>query len=197
MNPNGAVIYTTNADVAQTNVSRRLPIESVLSGVWINQTITGVSTNATFTNGSAVDASTIAQAIENYIRTNAPLRMPAEICNVPEIADLRATNNPTRNDLVRQVVGALTTQGNVFSVWTVGQAVNKKPANTQYDEFEPGDNVLAEVRLRFIIERYLILVRTTSTETVASPELTVSSERTTIRWIPAVILSSPGICTAF
>jgi hypothetical protein len=155
VNPNGAVIYTTNADVAQTNVSRRLPIESVLSGLWVNQTITGVSTNATFTNGSAVDASAIAQAIENYIRRNAPLRMPAEICNVPEIADLRATSNPTRNDLVRQVVGAFTTQGNVFSVWTVGQTVNKKPANTQYEEFEPGDNVLAEVRLRFIIERYL------------------------------------------
>ena len=81
--------------------------------------------------------------------------MPAEICNVPEIADLRATNNPTRNDLVRQVVGALTTQGNVFSVWTVGQAVNKKPANTDYGQFEPGDNVLAEVRMRFIVERYL------------------------------------------
>jgi hypothetical protein len=155
INPNGAVIYTTNANVAQTNVSRRLPLESVLNGVRINQTLTGVSTNATFTNGSIVAASTIAQAIENYIRTNAPLRMPAEICNVPEIADLRATNNRTRNDLVRQVVGALTTQGNVFSVWTVGQAVKKKPANGQYGEFETGDNVLAEVRLRFIVERYL------------------------------------------
>ena len=53
------------------------------------------------------------------------------------------------------MVGALTTQGNVFSVWTVGQAVNKKPANTDFGEFETGDNVLAEVRLRFIIERYL------------------------------------------
>ena len=81
--------------------------------------------------------------------------MPAEICNVPAIAALRATNNPTRNDLVRQVVGALTTQGNVFSVWTVGQAVKKKPANTDYGEFEAGDNVLAEVRMRFVVERYL------------------------------------------
>ena len=155
INPNGAVIYTTNADVAQTNVSRTLPLESVLNGVWINQTLTGVSTNVGFTNGLSVPATTIAQAIESYIRTNAPLRMPAEICNVPEIADLRATNNRTRNDLVRQVVGALTTQGNVFSVWTVGQAVKKKPANGQYGDFEAGDNVLAEVRLRFIVERYL------------------------------------------
>ena len=76
--------------------------------------------------------------MENYVRTNGPLRMPAEICNVPDIADLRATNNPTRNDLVRQIVGTLTTQDNVFSVWTVGQTIQKKRGNAQYGEFEPG-----------------------------------------------------------
>ena len=81
--------------------------------------------------------------------------MPAEICNVPDIAGYQAAINPTRNDLVRQIVGALTTQDNVFSVWTVGQAVQKKPSNAQYDGFEPGDNVLAEVRLHLIVERYL------------------------------------------
>ena len=67
--------------------------------------------------------------------------MPAEICNVPEIATLRATNNPTRNDLVRQIVGTLTTQGNVFSVWTVGQAIQKKRGNPTPGEFEAGDTV--------------------------------------------------------
>jgi hypothetical protein len=81
--------------------------------------------------------------------------VPADICNIPEIAALRATNNPTRNDLVRQVIGALTTQNNVFSVWAIGQAVKKKPTNGQHGEFETGDNVLAEVRMRFIVERYL------------------------------------------
>ena len=155
INPNGAVIYTTDTAVAQTNVSRTLPLEAVLSGVNINQNLTGAGTNAVFTGGSTVDATAIAQAIEAYVRANGPLRMPAEICNVPAIAALRAPNNPTRNDLVRQVVGALTTQGNVFSVWTVGQTIRKKPANTRYDEFENGDNILAEVRLHFVIERYL------------------------------------------
>ena len=130
-------------------------MEAVLNGVKINQNLTGAGTNAVFTGGSTVDATAIAQAIEAYLRTNGPLRMPAEICNVPEIAALRATNNPTRNDLVRQIVGALTTQDNVFSVWTAGQTIQKKRGNTQYDEFETGDNVLAEVRLHFIIERYL------------------------------------------
>ena len=155
INPNGAVIYTTNVNVAQTNLLRRLPLEAVLNGLMVNQTLTGSGTNVTFTNGTLVSATNIARAIENYILTNQPLRMPAEICNVPDIADLRATNNPTRNDLVRQVVGALTTQGNVFSVWTVGQAVQKKPGNANFGDFEPGDNVLAEVRLRLIVERYL------------------------------------------
>jgi hypothetical protein len=158
INPNGAVIYTTNAEVAQTNVSRTLPLQAVLNGVTINQTLAGVGTNTEFTGGTTVNATNIAQAIENYVRTNGPLRMPAEICNVPEIESLRAPNNPTRNDLVRQLVGALTTQDNVFSVWTVGQAIQKNlknPGPIQYDQFEPGDSVLAEVRLHFIVERYL------------------------------------------
>jgi hypothetical protein len=155
INPNGTVIYTTNAQVAQTNVSRTLPIQAVLNGVMVNQTLTGTGTNAQFTNGALVPADSIARAIENFVRTNGPLKMPAEICNVPEIAALRATNNLTRNDLVRQIVGALTTQDNVFSVWTVGQAIQKKPSNPQYGEFEAGDNILAEVRLHFVVERYL------------------------------------------
>jgi hypothetical protein len=117
--------------------------------------LTGDGTNAVFTNGTVVDAASVAQAIENYVRTNGPLRMPAEICNVPAVAALRAPNNPTRNDLVRQIVGALTTQDNVFSVWTVGQAVRKRPDNDQFGQFEAGDNVLAEVRLHFVVERYL------------------------------------------
>jgi hypothetical protein len=121
----------------------------------VNQTLTGTGTNAQFTNGALVPADSIARAIENFVRTNGPLKMPAEICNVPEIAALRATNNLTRNDLVRQIVGALTTQDNVFSVWTVGQAIQKKPSNPQYGEFEAGDNILAEVRLHFVVERYL------------------------------------------
>ena len=43
-------------------------------------------------------------------------------------------------------MGALTTQGNVFSVWTVGQAIKKNPGNTN-TAGESDDNVLAEVRL--------------------------------------------------
>ena len=59
------------------------------------------------------------------------------------------------NDLVRQMVGELTTQSNTFSVWTVGQVVKKLPGNSQYGEFESGDRVLSEVRLHLIVERYV------------------------------------------
>jgi hypothetical protein len=157
INPNGSVIYTTNANVPQANVSRTLPMQAVFEGVKVDQRMTGTGTNAGWTGGTTVDAVELAKAVENYVRTseNKALRIPSEICNIPEIANLHAVNNPTRNDLVRQVVGSLTTQGNVFSVWTVGQVIQKKQANTDYGEFQAGDNVLAEVRLRFVVERYL------------------------------------------
>ena len=45
INPNGMVIYTTNADVPQADVSRRLPLQAVLDGVRVNQTITGSGAN--------------------------------------------------------------------------------------------------------------------------------------------------------
>ena len=156
INPNGTVIYTTDVNTPQAGVTRTLPMQAVFHGVKVNQTLTGSSgINATFEKGSDVDASGVAQAVADYIRDNGPLRMPAEICNIPDIANLRPPHNRTRNDLVRQIVGSLATQGNVLSVWTVGQVIQKKQSNADYAEFQPGDNVLAEVRLHFVVERYL------------------------------------------
>jgi hypothetical protein len=159
INPNGSVIYTTDVNVPQTNVSRTLPMQAMFDGIRVNEQIIGAGTNVKWTNGTTVDPVALAQAVQNYVRTNGSgaLRMPAEICNVPEIAALRPgpTTNLTRNDLVRQIVGNLTTQGNVFSVWTTGQAIQKNKKNSNYSEFESGDTVLAEVRLHFLVERYL------------------------------------------
>jgi hypothetical protein len=155
INPNGTVIYTTNVNEPNSVVSRPAPLMAVLHGVRVNQKIQGSGTNSSWSPGTNVPAVAILQQIESYLRTNGPFRMPAELCNITEIADLRPSVNRTRNDLIRQIVGTLTTQGNVFSVWAVGQAIKKKPASTKYGEFETGDNVLAEVRLHFIVERYL------------------------------------------
>ncbi len=162
INPNGSLIYTTNVLVPQTNVSRNIPMQAVLDRLSVNQSLAGAPTTSAgdFTTpnlsaGTAVDRVAIAKAVEDFIRTNGPLRMPAEICNIPAIAALRPSANPTRNDLVRQIVGVLTTQSNVFSVWVAGQAIRKNPRNTSYGQFEAGDSVLSEVRARYIVERYL------------------------------------------
>ena len=155
INPNGSVIYTTDVNTPQAGVTRSLPMQAVLQGIKFNQTLSGTGTNSSYTGGTDVPAATVAQAVADYIRANGPLRMPAEICNIPEIFSRDAPNNATRNDLVRQVVGSLATQGNVFSVWAVGQVIQKKQNNSNYAQFQPGDNVLAEARLRFLVERYL------------------------------------------
>lgn len=160
INPNGCVIYTTNTSMPQPDVLRTLPLQATLNGLMVNQQFTGSQDQPEqwgYTGGSPVDAPTVAQAIATYISANGPLRMPAEICNVDAVHNLHATENVlgTRNDLVRQMVGELTTQSNVFSVWSVGQVIQKLPGHTQYGEFEVGDQVLGEVRLHLILERYL------------------------------------------
>ncbi|CAN5821695.1 hypothetical protein BH09VER1_BH09VER1_47160 [soil metagenome] len=161
INPNGSVIYTTNVTVPQPLVSRDVPLQAVLRGLKVNQSATASATTGddfttpSWSGGTPVDEVAIAKAIENYVRTNGPLRMPAEICNIPEIAALRPSVNPTRNDLVRQIVGALTTQSNVFSVWVAGQAVQKVSRNTDYGNMETGDVVLSEVKVHYVVERYL------------------------------------------
>ena len=123
INPNGMVIYTTNALIPQPDVFRTLPMQAVLHGLMVNQTLVPNGIDATapnfnpnpgFTGGTTVDDSTLSQALANYISAHGPFCLPAEICNVPEIAALRPSVNATRNDLVRQIMGALTTQSNVF-----------------------------------------------------------------------------------
>ena len=161
INPNGVVIYTTNVNSPQAGINRLLPLESTFSGLNVNEHFTNAANQGSwpYGNGTPVDAPTLAQAVADYIRMNGPLRMPSEICNIPTLANTpyRAPTNPTgsRNDLVRQMVGELTTQSNTFSVWTVGQVLQKVPGNRNYGEFETGDQITGEVRMHFVVERYL------------------------------------------
>jgi hypothetical protein len=66
-----------------------------------------------------------------------------------------APNNATRNDLVRQIIGNLTTQSNTYSIWVMGQSVIKTKGNTDWGNFEPNDQITATVRYHFVVERYL------------------------------------------
>jgi|GEM_PF-1864640 len=171
INPNGSVLYTTNVNTPVPGLVRTLPMQALLHNIAINQSIaTGTSaatatTNApTFTGGTIVDDAGLSQAIASYIGTYGPLREPAEICNIPAMATNFPSDgthyNPTRNDLVRQIVGNLTTQSNVFSIWVEGESIaksksNNNPANQGI--YEAGDQITGTARYHFVVERYLDL----------------------------------------
>ena len=58
-------------------------------------------------------------------------------------------------DLLRNMIGCLTTKSNTFGVWGVGQTVRKTRGNTKWDQFEDGDRVDGERRYFAIVERYI------------------------------------------
>jgi hypothetical protein len=153
INPNGVVAYTTSVDTPDPLIKRTLPLEAVFHGVKVGQKAN--ASTQSWTGGQEVNAETLAGAVETYIRANGPFRMPGEICNVPEINNEKSSVNATRNDLVRQTIGVLTTQSNVFSVWVAGQAIQKRKSNFNYGKVEGGDVVLSDVRLHLVVERYL------------------------------------------
>ncbi|XHR29822.1 MAG: hypothetical protein ACFUZC_04560 [Chthoniobacteraceae bacterium] len=143
LNPNSALIPFSNASTAM----RTTPLEAAMKGL---QTCT--SFDASYNSVlSTVDEAALAQAIDKYVAAlGRPLKLPGEICNVPEVSALlyNGTDSASglvyssRNDLVRQMVGNLSTRSNTFCVWAVGQTLN----NT---------TVLAESRMKYMIERYL------------------------------------------
>lgn len=137
-------------------ISRLLPMEAIMKGdqVYIDQSDDPAA--------NPVDEKALSSAIESYLKgLSRPLMMPGEICNVPEVAQYLYQGVPaaarSRNDLVRQVVGNLTTRSNTFTVWAVGQTVRKKTGNIQYGSVEPTDIITGESRMQFLIERYLDL----------------------------------------
>lgn len=141
------------------SLSRTVPLEAMLRGLPVSTSYAGSGTANTTTLDRA-QARTIAAAINQYlVDKGRPFILPGEICNVPEVADYLYTGvaaaAQSRNDLVRQIVGNLTTRSNTFSIWAVGQVVKKHPKNTQYGVYEPGDIVQGESKIQAIVERTL------------------------------------------
>lgn len=114
---------------------------------------------ADYTPIDASESALLAQAVSDYQKLNGPFFMGGQIANVPRIASyLYQGGKPgatSRNDLVRDTIGALTTRSNVYSIWVVAQTIQKKPGNVNYGTYEPGDSVLATSRRRYLVERYL------------------------------------------
>lgn len=137
-------------------ISRTGPLEALLKG---QQASIAVSDNPAATS---IDEVGLAQAINSYLSSlGRPLMLPGEICNVPEVANYLykgvASSAQSRNDLVRNIVGSLTTRSNTFTVWVAGQSIKKKPGNQSYGQVEASDTVLGESRMQFVIERYIDL----------------------------------------
>ena len=195
INPNGSVVYTTNANVPTPGISRVAPLEALLHNLVVNQTqqspyvttygnVDSLGSNdfhfPALSAGTPVDPVAVSTAITNYLTGTgntygpggnpAPLRMPAEICNIPAIANYVSPVNAYRNDLVRQIVGNLTTQSNTFSIWVEAQSITKSSINLVNDAATPAnyglyestatgasanDQITGTVRYHFIVERDL------------------------------------------
>jgi len=101
----------------------------------------------------------LVQAIQSRVKSNGPFVLPGQIAELGEMDQFTYKGVPagaqSRNDLLKQVLGATTTQSNVFSIWVVAQTVQKRPTNQNYGEFEASDRMTSEVRRRYVVERYI------------------------------------------
>jgi hypothetical protein len=115
---------------------------------------------------TTVSYSALTTAVQNYLAQNGPFMIPGQVANVPSIdaytyqagKGSTCTASPyvySRNDVVRQIIGELTTQSNTYCIWVVAQTIKKAPGNTQYDRYESGDTITGEVRRRYLVERYI------------------------------------------
>ncbi len=124
----------------------------------------GIQPSNSYTSGgdpvfSGIDAVALAEQVQQYLASNGPFMLPGQLAEVPAISNFTyrgvAAGAQTRNDLLKNVLGATTTQSNTFSIWVVAQTFKKSGKNTDFSKFEPGDTVTGEVRKHFIVERLI------------------------------------------
>lgn len=166
LNPNSALVSGSNYPFS---FSRTIPLQGLLRNLKVS-----TSYNNNVQVDSSINEAALATAINNYVAAlqdgngnSRPLMLPGEICNSGTVSSFvysnsnvtsgtNQRNSASRNDLVRQIVGNLSTRSNTFTVWSVGQTVKKRSSNALfYDRFEPGDQVLGESRMKFVVERYI------------------------------------------
>ena len=84
-----------------------------------------------------------------------PFLHVGDLANVPGYRRGEDASPWENEELLRNMAGLLTTNSNTFTVWGVAQTVRKARSNDGWDEFEPGDRVLAEQRFMAVIERHV------------------------------------------
>ena len=131
-------------------ISREQPLRAVIQGAdgdatteQVNETTAEIlgfdGTAATLATGSTTTGAAFGTTA---FTQNGLFAMPAAVCEVRGIAD----GGEESEALVRGLVGFLTTQSNVFSVYSVGQKIQQLPNGTI--------KILGESRNRSLLERY-------------------------------------------
>ncbi len=149
-------VNVNSAILPFSGVARTVPLEGIFKGI---QTSTSYDASGNPIQAT-VDEVALAAAINQYlVALGRPLMLPGEVCNIPEVAAYLYTGvgnaARSRNDLVRQIVGNLTTRSNTFSIYALGQVIKKAAGNTDYGTVQPGDNVMGESKLKVVVERVL------------------------------------------
>lgn len=139
--------------------ARKAPLEALFYRLRVNEGYTGDAPKyAVLTEG---EVSLLAQAVQKRAQTDGPFVLSGQLAELNEVDAFTykgvASGSESRNDLLKQILGATTVQSNVFSIWVVAQTVKKKASNLKFGEFEPGDIVTDEVRRRYIVERFIDL----------------------------------------
>ncbi|KAH0534008.1 hypothetical protein FGG08_007385 [Glutinoglossum americanum] len=151
----------TVSGVTQVPPERTAPLEALFYGL---ATAGGAITNAysglvDTPKYTTVNHANLRQAVQDRLATNGPFLLPGQLAEVPAINALTYTGvaaaAQSRNDLMRQVIGATTTQSNVFSIWIVAQTIKKSLKNSTPGVYEAGDTITGETRRRYLVERHL------------------------------------------
>ncbi len=108
---------------------------------------------AVFQNLPQVSASLVDEIVD-YQSDQKGFNYVGELANLPSVSGGGSTQWD-REFLLRNLAGCLTTKSNTFGVWGVSQVVTKNRANTGFDRFERGDQVVAEKRFFALVERYV------------------------------------------
>lgn len=155
---NPVVPYPFSEGGPNTNPPQRHSLQALFYGLRPSRSYT--NDVADYETIDAAKSEALAKAVSDYQKANGPFFMAGEIANVPAIANYLYTGGKpmatSRNDLVRDTVGAITTRSNVYSIWVVAETIQKSPRNkTNFGIYEPGDQILTTTRRRYLVERYL------------------------------------------
>jgi len=156
---NPSIPYPFAEGAPNNDPPERNSLQSLFFGLNPSNTYDGAG-NPVYDTIDAAESKALADAIAAYQKTNGPFFMAGQIANVPEVAaflykGVKNASSISRNDLVRDTVGAITTRSNVFSIWVVAQTVTKNRVNSSYGAFEDRDTVTSTVRRRYLVERYI------------------------------------------